>query len=215
MPTPYYEHAGITIYHADVDSVVDELPRVPLILTDPPYPKEYRHVWRSLAVCGQKTLTDGGFLVTLLGHYQLAYAMGILNRHLTYHWCAMLPNNNQPIMHGWNIKVCWKPVLLYTKGKGRHHDLMLDDFGRIRNADRSWYEAQTGHKWGQAESSAFKPIMRLTKKDETVIDPFCGSDTVLRVAKDLGRKAIGVEIDEKYCELAAQRCSQEVLDFEA
>jgi len=79
---------------------------------------------------------------------------------------------------------------------------------------RSVMQVRSEH--GRAEHPTQKPVGIVTPLlaytgGVLVADPFMGSGTTLRAAKDLGRKAIGIEVEERYCEIAARRMGQEVL----
>lgn len=71
----------------------------------------------------------------------------------------------------------------------------------------------TGHPAPFPIALAKDHILSWSNPGDVVLDPFAGSGTTLRAAKDLGRKAIGIEVEERYCEIIAKRMSQEVLDF--
>lgn len=74
-------------------------------------------------------------------------------------------------------------------------------------------KAESGHLTTKPLSWMRRLISDFSQPGETVLDPFCGSGSTLRAAKDMGRKAIGIEQDESYCEMAAKRLAQGVLDF--
>jgi site-specific DNA-methyltransferase (adenine-specific) len=72
-------------------------------------------------------------------------------------------------------------------------------------------ERKALHKWGQAEALQYEPIDAFCPPDGLILDPFCGAGTNLIAARDFGRRAIGIEIDERCCEIAANRLGQGIL----
>ena len=77
----------------------------------------------------------------------------------------------------------------------------------ISPADRN------GHPAPYPEELVWKCLKLFSYKDALILDPFLGSGTTAYCAKKLGRKCIGIEIEERYCEIASKRCSQGVMDL--
>jgi hypothetical protein len=145
MLTPYYQDSAVTIYHGDCREILPQLPKVDLVLTDPPYPKEFLGCWDYLNLVNTNT---NAHLLTLFGHFQLPHVIDTLRKSWNYRWLCIVENNGcQPLMHGWNIKVCFKPIIWMVRGKPETTDYMRDNFCIRRG---SFAEAKRLHGWGQA-----------------------------------------------------------------
>ena len=213
--TVYYSDGSVTIYHGRWEDVLPTLCDASVGFVDPPYnygfdygdgyddkrsPGEYAAwcgAWFDLMRqrCDRLIVTPGhGNLLQWLerGPSGIAawYKPGNPAGAGIFQWCE------------------WEPICVWGGG-------------RIGGSDV--YRATTNIGFGKTgrDGSAHpcpKPLKLMTGllaafKGPTVIDPMCGSGTTLRAAKDLGMTACGIEQNEAYCEIAAKRMAQEVLDF--
>ena len=207
--TPYYNEGGITIYHGDCREVLPTLVpgSVALVLTDPPYAGEFQHLFKSLGEASSELLVDGGSLVTLCGNHQVPDVCDLIRPFLRYWWIGGMRHKGPPIkMPGKWVDIQWKPALWFVKERRRSKSTptdLWDEYGR----DKRY------HNWGQTVPWFAHWIDHLTTEGELVLDPFMGAGSTLEAAKRLGRRAVGIEIDEQYCEIATQRLAQGVLNF--
>ena len=217
---PYYEHAGITIYHGDCREVLPSV-QADVLVTDPPYGtggrrrtvsgagsnpagRIVREAWDS----GDVEWVDGSLPV--LAFFPPGRTLPLLLRAdavgLTKHRCCYLAKRDPSPQFAGRMGYAVEPVWVLSR-EGfllmGGTDWFVDSTPRLgRDSDA------TGHPYQ-------KPVefmgWLLQKVSGTILDPFMGSGTTLLAAKNLGRKAIGIEIEERYCEIAAKRLAQEVL----
>jgi len=200
--TPYYEdtRSGITIYHGDCRDV---LPRIEanILVTDPPYGHGERwrggtwgaaKMYRDAERWDSKTI-DNDWLVSTVAHFTAAIVWGGNYYALppSRCWLAWLKSSLMPTMA--DFELAWTSM-----------DRPSKRFVEDRNPD------------GKREHPTQKPLSLMSwclsfVPDGTILDPFMGSGTTLVAAKNLGRRAIGIEIEERYCEIAARRLAQETI----
>ena len=204
---PYYhdEKAGITIYHGDCRDVLPTLAPVDLVLTDPPY----------------------GIASVWVGGSRHGWGKADADKAVRNEWDAAPPTNEDiasvvaqgrdavvwggnyfalPPSRGWLV---WnKPERNFTLAEAELAWTTRDNVIRVFDANRS--DVGREHPT-QKPIALMRWCLGFFPDATTILDPFMGSGTTLRAAKDLGRKAIGIEVEERYCEIAVKRLAQEVL----
>lgn len=203
---PYFDDGeGRTIYLGDCREMLSKTIEnsVDLILTDPPYVKGFEWVWEELAYHGSHVLKDGRSLVTLLGVINLPNAINAfsIRKGLKYWWCGG-QHYDVPATYR-SLQNRWKPALWYIKGeKLRKLDKWPCDMLKAKREKKS-------HPWQQSLGWTRYWASHLSKPDEIILDPFGGAGTTIVAAKQLGRRCVMFEMEEKHCETAAKRLERD------
>ena len=206
LPKPYYEDGSVTIYHGDCLDLMPHL-EADVLVTDPPYGigDRWNKAW--VAKSGRSRLTGQGD-----DWDDLPADTGLLARAAQNREAIIWGGNYYGLIgsRGWLV---WDKCQSFSGAEAELAWTNLDMPVRVFRLSRG-----AAHSLEYKQHPTQKPI-RLMRwaieftKGTIVFDPFMGSGTTLRAAKDLGRKAIGIEISEEYCSVAAERLAQDVLPF--
>lgn len=179
---------------------------VDLIVTDPPYPREFLPLYADLARRAKRVLKPGGLLVAMVGQSYLPEVLAAFSAHLSYHWMLayLTPGGQAPHLHQRNVNTFWKPILIYVKGV-----FSGDTIGDVCRSDVNDND-KTHHEWGQSESGMMDLMSRVCLADQLVFDPFMGAGTTGVVAARLGCRFIGTDTSEDHVQTARDRIRAEV-----
>jgi DNA modification methylase len=223
MMQPYYDDGkGIQIYLGDCREILPQLGRVDLVLTDPPYgiDADTRQSERANKQPGKaKTISrDYGYsqwdkeppsqelLETIIGKAQYSIVWGGNYFYLPSTSCYLVWDKDNGTNGYADCELAWTNLPKAIRRLRYRWQGMLQE--NMKDKEQRYHPTQKPvviMRWA---------IQQAPPDCVTILDPFMGSGTTLRAAKDLGRTAIGIEISEKYAEIAATRLSQEVLALE-
>jgi SAM-dependent methyltransferase len=204
LPTAPPETSEYRLLCGDLAQVHREIPdgSVDVIITDPPYPREYLHTFELLARVAQRILKPGGSLVTFVPHMYLPEILQMMGGYLRYHWVlAYVQPGASAREHARNVFNGWKPIVWFTNGEIATHHYVYDVVYSEKR-DKLY------HDWGQSEGGIATLVERFSDVGETVCDPFLGGGTTAVAAVKLGRKFIGIDRDADAIDNTRRRLSE-------
>lgn len=224
VPTPYYEQDGITIYHGDCREIMPHLPKVDLVLTDPPYFQPATHYVNARGQTAIRSLGDTSVLAYAFDLWAKGIDDLLVDEGTAYVFCD---GQSYPLIYraffalGRVRPIVWDKVTSFNGYTWRHqHELIAwierPSAARVPTGDgdiireRATPVAKREHP-AQKPGKLVGKLLVKHKLADLILDPFMGSGTTLVAAKLEGRRAIGIEIEERYCEIAVNRLRQGVL----
>lgn len=208
--TPYYEQDGITIYHGDCREVLPTLESAALVITDPPYAiGAGRGEWAATASvaiglyqAARLVDDDGAMLVFSTSSGRgIQYTLGAIGKALPFNrllvWRKALGTSKAAGPWKWDLV----SILAFGRATfGLAHDSSLREAAEPRKG--RLHPSQVPH---DVATWLYVPFM-----GKPVLDPFMGSGRLLMPAVRAGQPVIGIESEEKYCEIAAKQLQAEI-----
>jgi DNA modification methylase len=200
---PYHQEASVTIYHGDCREIAPLLPRFDLLLTDPPYgiradenpvrgqSKHGKSAWdreRPAPWVLQMLISKAATSIIWGGNY----------------FADVLPPTMKWLV--WN-----KDTRNFSLADCELAWTSMDAAARVLDYSRAKANQDVKQHPTQKPMELILWCIAQAGEVQTILDPYAGSGTTGRAAKDLGKKAVLIERDERYCEIAAKRLSQDVL----
>jgi site-specific DNA-methyltransferase (adenine-specific) len=203
--TPYFESGGIAIYHGDSREILPGLaPSFDALVTDPPYGFGFAAEptkWRRLAGNAPEAWDDNrpNYLTEILSMApaQIVWGGNFFSLPVSRGWLVWVKPDAPPSMS--TVELAW--TNLDRCAQHVSHSIAATNPERL------------GHPTQKPLAVMKWTLAQLPPRARRVLDPFMGSGTTLVAAKDMGMEAVGIDREERYCEMAAQRLAQQAFDF--
>ena len=189
----------VQLYQGEFQQVSQQIPdaSVDLIFTDPEYFQIV--LYQDLAKIASRVLVDGGLCLCYIYQSKLHDVLNVMTKHLTYNWliCAKNGGANGRDGYGWFAE--YSPILVMVKGQKQKNSQFTADFVQSQPSGKVY------HEWEQSEVESSYYISKLTNVGDVVLDMMMGSGTTGLSARQLNRRFIGIEQNERTFAIAKGR----------